>query len=209
MKRLHSLSFLASIIVMVWYLVFAVLALSRYPSTYSPLYNWLSDLGNAYLNPSGAVFYNIGIVVSGGVMLLFFLGLVEWRMANNRIQNQMLYVMLGFGILGALALLMSGFYPMNFLTAHSIFSTWLFILLGTSFAFSVAALRYHPACPLLLLILGALTAIVTLVYGFFHSIIALEWVTVALFLCYVGLLGAQTNRLSSANIDRSTMTVTQ
>jgi hypothetical membrane protein len=209
MKRHPSLSFVTGMFAIVCYLAFALLAFSRYPLPYSPLSNWLSDLGNANLNPSGALFYNIGIVATGGVVLLFFLGLSEWKMGNNRRQNLMLFVMQGFGILGALAMLMSGFYPMNFLALHSFFSTCLYILLGTAFAFSVAALRYHSACPRWLLILGASTALVAMLYGIFHTVAALEWVTTALFLCCVGLLGAETNRLSSETIDRSTTSVTR
>jgi hypothetical protein len=106
-------------------------------------------------------------------------------------------------------MLMSGFYPMNFLALHSFFSTCLYILLGTAFAFSVAALRYHPACPRWLLIVGVSTALVALLDGIFHTVTALEWVATALFLCYVGLPGAETNRLSSETIDRSTTTVTR
>ncbi len=106
-------------------------------------------------------------------------------------------------------MLMSGFYPMNFLALHSFFSTCLYILLGTAFAFSVAALRYHPACPRWLLVVGASNALVAMLYGIFHTVTALEWVATALFLCYVGLLGAETNRLSSETIDRTTTTVTR
>ena len=209
MKRHLSLSFITGMFAVVCYLAFALLAFSRYPLSYSPMSNWLSDLGNANLNPSGALFYNIGIVATGGVLLLFFLGLSEWKMENNRRQNLMLFVTQGFGILGALAMLMSGFYPMNFLALHSFFSTCLYILLGTAFAVSVAALRYHPACPRWLLIVGVSTAIMALLYGIFHTVTALEWVTTALFLCYVGLLGAETNRFASETIDRSTTTVTR
>ena len=197
MKRHHSLSFVSGMFAIVCYLVFAFLAFSRYPLPYSPVSNWLSDLGNANLNPSGALFYNIGIVVIGGALLMFFLGLSQWKMEKNRIQNLMLFITQGFGILGSLALLMSGLYPMNFLALHSFFSTCLYILLGTAFAFSVAALRYQSICPRWLLILGASTALVAILYGFFHTVTTLEWITTTLFLCYVGLLGAETNRLST------------
>ena len=53
----------------------------------------------------------------------------------------MLFLTQSFGILGAIAMLMSGLYPMNFFVLHSFFSTCLYVLLGTAFAFSVAALR--------------------------------------------------------------------
>ena len=206
MKRHHSLSFVSGMFAIVCYLMFAFLAFSRYPLSYSPVSNWLSDLGNANLNPSGSLFYNIGIVTTGGALLLFFLGLSRWKMEKNRIQNLMLFLTQGFGILGSLALLMSGLYPMNFLALHSFFSTCLYILLGTAFAFSVAALRYQSLCPRWLLVLGASTAFVAILYGFFHTVTPLEWITTTLFLCYVGSLGAETNRLSHETLDLSTTT---
>lgn len=51
----------------------------------------------------------------------------------------MLLITQGFGMFGALAMVMSGLYPINFFALHSFFSTCLYILLGTAFAFSVAA----------------------------------------------------------------------
>ena len=207
MKRHYSLSFVTGMFAIVCYLAFALLAFSRYPLPYSPMSNWLSDLGNANLNPSGALFYNVGIVVIAVLLLPFFLGLSRWKMENNRIQNLMLFLTQGLGILAALAMILSGLYPINFLALHSFFSTCLDILLGTAFAFSVAALKYHPTCPRWLLIVGALTTLVALLYGIFHTVFVLEWVTIALFLCYIGLLGAETNRLSSETMDRSTTTV--
>ena len=202
MKRHLALSFVTSMFAILCYLAFALLAFAQYPLPYSPLRNWLSDLGNADLNPHGALFYNIGIVATGVMLVLFFLGLAQWKMGNNRIQNLMLRLTQGFGILGALALLMSGLYPINFSALHSFFSISLYILLGTAFGFSVAAIRYHPTCPRWLLILGALTALVDILSGVFHTVYVLEWVTVSLFLCYPVLLGAETNRLLSETMDR-------
>ena len=168
--------------------------------------NWLSDLGNANVNPQGALFYKIGIVATAVVLVPFFLGLSRWKLGNNRRQHLMLLLTQGLGILGAVAMAMSGLYPINFLAFHSFFSNCLYILLGTAFAFSGAALRYHPTCPRWLLILGASTALVDLLYGAFHTVYVLEWITVALLLCYLGLLGAETQRLSSGTMDRSTTT---
>lgn len=197
MKKHISLSSASSLFAVVCYLACALLAYAHYPLPYSPQKNWLSDLGNPDLNPSGALFYNIGIVATAAVLPLFFLGLSRWKMANNQGQRLMLFITQGFGILGALAMLLSGLYPISFLALHSFFSMCLFILLGTAFAFSVAALRYHAACPRWLLLVGAFTALVDMLYGVLHTVYGLEWVTVALLLGYLILLGAQTNRLSS------------
>jgi hypothetical protein len=199
MKKYISLSFASSLFAVVFYLACALLAYARYPLPYSPLKNWLSDLGNPDLNPSGALFYNIGIVATAAVLPLFFLGLSRWEMATNWAQRLMLFITQGFGIFGALAMLLSGLYPINFLALHGFLSMCLFILLGTAFAFSVAALRYHAACPRWLLLVGALTALVDMVYGVLHTVYVLEWATVALLLCYLVLLGAQTNRLAASS----------
>lgn len=203
MKRHLSLSFVTGLFAIVCYLAFALLAFAHYPLPYSPLNNWLSDLGNPNLNPSGALFYNIGIVATASILPLFFLGLSRWKMANNRAQRLMLFLTQGFGILGAFAMLLSGLYPISFPALHGFFSMCLYILLGTAFAFSVAALRYHAALPRWLLIVGASTALVDMLYGILHTVYVLEWVTTALLLCYLGLLGGQTNRLVSATRDRT------
>jgi hypothetical membrane protein len=206
MKRHSALSFVTSLFAVVCYLALALLAFAHYPLPYSPVRNWLSDLGNANLNPQGALFYKIGIVATAVVLVPFFLGLSQWKLGNNRRQHLMLLLTQGLGILGALAMAMSGLYPINFLAFHRFFSNSLYILLGTAFAFSVAALRYHPTCPRWLLIVGASTTLVDLLYGALHTVYVLEWITTALLLCYLGLLGAETQRLSSGTMDRSTPT---
>jgi hypothetical membrane protein len=210
MKRHSSLSFVTSLAALVCYLTCALLAFLRYPLPYSPLSNWLSDLGNVDVNPGGALFYNIGVVTTGVLLVLFFLGLSQWKLSKNRIQNLMLFLTQGFGILGALALVLSGLYPINHFALHSFFSSCSNILLGTALAFSVAALRYHATCPRWLLILGSVTTLMYLLFGISRivsSIYVLEWVTIALFISDIALLGVQTQRLSSETRDRSPASV--
>jgi hypothetical membrane protein len=201
MKRRYSLSFAASLVATVWYLTCALVAFSRYPLLYSPLNNWLSDLGNVDVNPAGAFFYNVGIVATGLLLVLFFVGLSVWKMSTNRIQQVMLHLTQGFGMLGALAMVMTGLFPINHFALHSFFSTCSNVLLGTAFAFSVAALRYHASCPRWLLILGAVTTLADLLFGLskiVQTTYVLEWVTIALFISYIVLLGAQTQRRLAA-----------
>jgi hypothetical membrane protein len=205
MKRHLSLSFVTGLCAIMCYLALALLAFAHYPLPYSLLNNWLSDLGNPDLNPAGALFYNIGIVATAVLLPLFFLGLSRWKMENNRIQRLMLLITQGFGILGAIAMLISGLYPINSPALHGFFSACLYILLGTAFAFSVAALRYHATCPRWLLIAGALTALVDMLYGVFHAVYMLEWVTTGMLLYYLGFLGAETNQRSSATRGRTPM----
>lgn len=209
MKPRYALSFVASMIAIVCYLTLSLLAFSRYPAPFSPMSNWLSDLGSADLNPRGATFYNVGIIATGLALALFFLGLSRWKLDGSQIQRNMLLFTQGFGILGAVSMIMSGVYPITFADIHSFFSIALYVLLGTAFAFSVAALRYHSAYPRWLLALGGVVALVDVLSGVFHTVYALEWVTVALFLCYVGLVGIETNRVTLARKTQPAPTIIQ
>ena len=193
MKR--NLSLFAGILMVVIYLAFAFLAKAGFPGRYSPLQNWLSDLGSFQLNPKGALFYNLGIVLAGALLLPFFSGLGACRLAGNRTQNAMLLLTQIFGALGAFAMVMSAVFPISVPGVHSILSAALYILLGTAFGFSVAALRYYPRYPKWALAAGVLVAIEDMLWGMVLNIYIMEWVTVALFLAYVLLLAVETKRL--------------
>ena len=192
MKR--YLSFGASIFIAVSYLLLAFLSLAYFPAAFSPMRNWLSDLGSYQLNPRGAIYYNLGIIVAGISMLPFFLGLSPWSMAGNKKQNAMLFLTQLFGSLGSFAMVLSAFFPINIPGPHAFWSASLFILTGTAFAFSVAALRYYSKYPRWLLFLGILVAIEDMAWGLILNRYNIEWLTVALFLIYILLLGIETKR---------------
>jgi hypothetical membrane protein len=195
MKKYKYISFIGGILAVLCYLVFAVLAFSRYPTTYCPMKNWLSDLGNVDLNLDGAIFYNIGIISTGLFLIVFFLGLSVWKIEDNRVQIVMLRVTQAFGILGAFCMMMSAIYPINIYAIHSFWSTSLYVLLSTAFIFSAAALRYHQRVPRWLVILGISTAMMVILTSFFPTVYVLEWITVLLFLGYVTLLAIETKRV--------------
>jgi hypothetical membrane protein len=183
------------------YLLFGILALINFPGSYSPQRNWLSDLGSFQSNPQGAIFYNLGIFIAGAALLPFFLGLAEWAIKGNKKQKIMLFLTQLFGCSGALAMLMSAVFPITVKSAHSFWSASLYILLGTAFAFSAAALRYHPRHPRWLLILGVLVTIEDLIWSLVLNTYLMEWLTVALFLGYILLLGIETKRKAIFSID--------
>jgi hypothetical protein len=67
-------------------------------------------------------------------------------------------------------------------------------LLGTAFAFSATALRYHPSFPKWVLAVGLFTAFVDILSGIYMEVTILEWLTVALFLFYLVLLNLFTKK---------------
>jgi len=197
MKRVQSISFIASILVVLCYLGFSALSFMRYPLPYSPIKNWLSDLGSIDLNPKGAMLYNIGVIFTAMFLMLFFLGLSRLKIGNKRVQTIMLYLTQVCGLLGAFCMLMSAVFPINFFQTHSFWSTAMYILLSTSFVFLAAALRYYPTVPRGLLIMGILTAILVNLTNFLRTAYVLEWITTLLFLAFVSLVGIEMKRLES------------
>jgi len=194
-KKYQNISLIACILVLLFYLLFTVLAYSRYPLTYSPVGNWLSDLGNPDSNPNGAILYNIGIISTAVLLIVFFVGLSAWKIEGNRVQVIMLRLTQAFGILGAFCMMMSAIWPINLYKIHSFWSSSLYVMLSTAFIFSVAMLRYHHKVPRWLLILGVSTALMVILTSFFPDIYMLEWITVFLFLSYISVLGIETKRV--------------
>ncbi len=192
MKR--DLTFLSSIFLVTIYLLLSFIAFINLSTSYSPLENWLSDLGSNQLNPQGALFYNLGIIFTGIILLVFFSSLVQWKIAGNKVQNAMLLLTRLFGFAGALAMIMSAVFPITIEGVHSFWSALLYILLGTAFAFSVAALRYYPHYPRALLVLGGLVAVEDILWGLVLNTYIMEWITVGFFLSYILSLGLVARR---------------
>ncbi len=177
---------LSSLLVLLSYSAFTLMAFSHYPLAYSPARNWLSDLGNKVVNPIGAIYYNAGIVITSAWLMLFFLGFSVVKSEENRIQNLMVLLTQLFGVSGCVSMALSAFFTIDNPEPHSALSAVLYISLGTGFAFSVAALRYNPKWPRMLLVLGVLSASFDLVASvFFSSVPVFEWITILLFLTYV------------------------
>ena len=100
-RYLRWLTPVGGVLGVVCYLTLSLLAYVRYPLHYSPLANWLSDLGNRHVTPSSALLYNTGIVLTAVCLVLFYLGLSVWKLEGNRIQNIMLLLAQCCGIAGS------------------------------------------------------------------------------------------------------------
>jgi hypothetical protein len=108
-------------------LIFAIVSYLLYPKSYSPIANWLSDLGNPLDNPSGAIFYRLGCVLAAIALIVFY---VELRKLNN--SNRRMFILLLIaqitGIFSSVALIMTGIFPLGANTSvHSLWSIMLYI----------------------------------------------------------------------------------
>ena len=167
------------------YVIFTSVAYVKNPQPISPLSNWLSDLGNQITNPQGAIFYAVGVISCALFLALWFTaGLYQWRLKGHTIQHRLLLIAQVGGALTAFALMMSAFFPINHLKEHAFWSRINFMLFGISFGFSVAALRYHPRMPRIVLFIGGLAAILPMLL-YITDAYVLEWVAVGSFIIYI------------------------
>lgn len=180
------------------YMVFAVLAYSRYPGTFSPMNNnWLSDLGNRNLNPDGADFYVWGCTFAGILLAGFFISLFGWRSTGSVIQNWLLLAVQVSGAVAAVSLVMSAIYTEDQFAAHQF---WSRIISGAcALALFMAPFAFHRAGRnSAVLIAVAAAGYISIVARFvFEGARWLEWPSIALifaFVCWVGWMSVSSNR---------------
>ena len=78
-----SLSSITGLLAVIIFSVFTFTAAALFPSMVNPLYIWLSNLGNVELNPSGAIFFNLGCIITGLILIPFFIGLYQWNLQKT------------------------------------------------------------------------------------------------------------------------------
>jgi hypothetical protein len=191
MKPRFALCFYSGLLAVVIYIVFAILAYTRYPLPFSPARNWLRDLGNQIDNPQGAAFYQAGLILTALLQTVWFVGLSQWRVERTTAPKRLLLVAQFAGILASFALIMSALNPINMPEVHFFWSRIHFMFSGIGFGFSVTALRYHPHFSNEILYFGIGAALLpfltfTLWKGKTYWV---EWMTVGLFIFYILAVG--------------------
>jgi hypothetical protein len=115
-----------------------------YPTLFTPFGNWLSDLGNSVGNPSGAIFYNIGCILTGTAYIIFLSGFYKWY-TSEKTRKIGLMIAQAIGFLAAFSLIMVGVFSENAGDIHTLWSLVFFLLnLITILLFSLALYK-HPS----------------------------------------------------------------
>jgi hypothetical protein len=168
------------------YVVFTALAFFKYPAEYSPLNNWLSDLGNPLVNQSGAVFYNAGCILTSLALAVFFFTLRNWSIKDKKTRYFLTAAEIS-GLLSAVFLIVASLFPLGSHTAvHELASKMITIFFGFFFTFSATVLLKHTGAVRWFAYYGFLSAVVNFVYGvFLYSIMMLEWVAIGMYIVYV------------------------
>ena len=181
------ISCIAGVAVIVLYCTFTFTSWALYPTPYSPVDNWLSDLGNSTYNPSGAILYNLGCVLTGIALFPFFGGLYKWY-TSDKGRRILLMVTQAIGLFAAFSLIMIGVFSEDSGELHILWSSIFFLLNLLVLILIGVSLFTHPNYMKPIAYYGFIVAAINLLFILAYNIPLFEWFTVFTALGYVGLL---------------------
>ena len=203
-KKKYPIGLIPGILVIGFFYTFTFISMAFYPSSFSPLNNWLSDLGNSNYNPDGAFLYNLGCILTGSMLFPFYLGMYKfyrkdfYRFNIKRLKlevNIHKFSVIGIQIVGCLSgfsLIMLGIYPEEITDAHMIWAGMFFWLNLWVLILGNIALLFHKDFIRPIAIYGWCAAAINVIFIFLtiFNIISplMEWISVSTALGYVGIL---------------------
>jgi hypothetical membrane protein len=196
-----SLSSLTGLLAVLIFCLFTFTAAALFPGLVNPLYVWLSNLGNVELNPNGAIFFNLGCIITGLILIPFFIGLYKWNLEKT--WGKILLILgIVLGLLASLSLIMVGVFPETHIKQHVMAASGVFGLLFIIIILLSISLYNHPKFANWVAFFGLIAVIIDLAFKYllsqYHDILAvlnptipvpgLEWASVFASLVWVGLL---------------------
>jgi hypothetical protein len=177
-KNKRSLRSLTGLfIILLIYTILALAAYTFYPQDFSPLTNTLTQLGNPILNPSGAIFYNIGVLlVSGSTVFIAVLLLIlpkQWLTPRGGNRRLFFYLSTSFMMLFSFFYMLTAFVPSGGDDAvNSLFTLIFIVSLELFIVFSAAGarrmkdhLRWVPAFGFTIAAVNLLLIVVSAISG--------------------------------------------
>lgn len=192
------LASIGGFLAIVIFIVFTFAALMLYNGPYSPVNNWLSDLGNSSKNPSGHIYFDFGCILTGFAIIMSTAGLSKWKTINRK-ESKLIPISQYCGLLMAFSLIMVGVFSEDYGIIHDIWAAVFFVLLVIFMIIINIALRthtkyiewiwYYAIVSIFIEFIFACTQIIGL------DIPILEWLAVLSGLVWIGLIGYNTLKL--------------
>lgn len=134
------------LIILLTYVVLGVTASAYYPKAFSPLTNTLAQLGDPRLNPSGAIFYDIGVfAVCGSTFFISILLLIvpkQWLTSRGATRRVFFYLTVSFMLLFTSFFLLTTLVPSSSnYSLNSLFTLFFLACLELFVVFSAAGIR--------------------------------------------------------------------
>jgi hypothetical membrane protein len=184
------LTSIAGMHVIILYCLFMFSSAAFFRNPWTP-WPYLSDFGNTVYNPSGAVLYNLGCILTGLMLFPFYIGLYKWY-SKESWRKVLIIITQLIGLASGFALIMIGVFNENYGTPHETWSTVFFMLnLGVLILANIS-LFTHPKFLKFIAIYGFIVAVINLALVVLPSSSIIEWFTVFTALVYAGLLSINT-----------------
>jgi hypothetical membrane protein len=188
--RKIPISSIVALIASIYFCTSLALSIASFSPGFSPLDNWMSDLGNPELNPSGSAYFNLACMITGLFLIIFYLGLRHWRNTAGG-KTKMLTAAQASGIFSGIALAGVGYFPETFSPHHFIVSVMFFLSSTVAILLATVALRGRPGFGRAVAGAGYLTAVIGVIFSaqmaMFKSITIIEWISVFSMLLWAGL----------------------
>ncbi len=190
----YPLTFITGISIVIIYFGFTYISIFHYNKPWTPFSIRLSDFGNANLdfNPDGAIFFNLGVIITGFILLPFYFGLSLWfdGIDSRRNKNLLICVQI-IGCLSGFTLIMLGIFPVETDEIHEFWAGAFFFLNLIVFILIGITLLNHEKFYKTIAIYGWTVAAINSFFILSQEPI-LEWITVFSALGLAGLLAFNT-----------------
>lgn len=177
-----QLLLLSAILGVIAYCTLTFVSITYFPGPFGPLDNYLSQLGNSSLNPDGAVFYNLAVILVGLFTIPFYIALYKIYMKPDR--SNLIAVAVLCGLINGPSIMLSGIFSEDFYTQHFFWSLMIFItLIPILFLMNIALMKHTESLKWVSFFGLALAIFNTIFVGYVILIgtdtgAILEWVTV-------------------------------
>ncbi|HMK45190.1 MAG TPA: hypothetical protein VK436_01055 [Methanocella sp.] len=170
------------------------------PHDFSPFDYWIEDYGMPAENPVGAVFYDVGFMLTGVLLGIYMIGFYRWY-TTNRWYNAFAAVGHLSGGISTLVLILEGYTLMTGFDRPMIWSISFFLFVMIAMIIATAGMAIRPSQSEDTIIIGAATIalILLLATALYFNIapVISEWLAVLFMLVWVAMASRDMYRLST------------
>ena len=172
------------------FIILVVTSILLFGPDFSFISDHMSTLGAQGANPQGFVYFDVACIITGILLVPFFLGLRRWR-TEDRILNFSIYIIMGIGFIACFGIVMQAIYRADFWPAHFYYSAihWVadvFLLLIAPIALLRAKKFYRP-----IIVVGLIATVFNVYYiATWGKDAWIEWITAISTLLFAVLIGA-------------------
>jgi hypothetical membrane protein len=186
-------------LVILFYCAFTLTSIALFPRSVNPSNTWLSDLGNSTYSPKGAIYYNVGCILTGLALFPFFAGFYYWY-TDEKWRKLGIMASQAVGFVAAFSLMMIGVFSEDAGSIHHLWSVVFFVFNFVVLTLTNVSLITHRNFIKTIGYYGLIVAVINLLFVVLSYTSLLEWFTVFTALGYVALLSYNTFKASSANM---------